>query len=191
MSHSSCADVDVVIVAAGSGQRMRQAVRKQWLEIHGQPLFVHVCARFARFGCDSLVVVSHPDELVQVRGALERAGVAARVQVTTGGTTRQASVRAGLQCTTRPWVAIHDAARPLVRRQDFEAVVRAARSTGAATLGQPARDTLKRVWLMDRALEGTRDGWQNSSRERDAARVKETLDRSGVWQVQTPQVFDR
>jgi 2-C-methyl-D-erythritol 4-phosphate cytidylyltransferase len=186
-----CADVDVVIVAAGSGRRMRQAVRKQWLEIQGQPLFVHVCVRFARFGCDSFVIVSHPDELRQVHEAVQAAGLPARVRVTSGGTTRQSSVWAGLQCTSRPWVAIHDAARPFVRYQDFEAVVCAARRAGAATLGQPAHDTLKRVSTESDRHEGTQDNAKDVAAEPETARIAGTIDRSAIWQVQTPQVFAR
>jgi 2-C-methyl-D-erythritol 4-phosphate cytidylyltransferase len=66
------------------------------------------------------------------------------------------------------WVAVHDAARPLVRPEDVGRVLAAAARTGAALLAVPVRDTLKRV----------RDG-----------RVVETLARAECWAAQTPQAF--
>ena len=87
-----------------------------------------------------------------------------------GGAERQDSMRAGLDATpegTR-WVAVHDAARPLVRPERVDAVVAAAREHGAALLALPVRDTLKRV---------------------RAGRVVETPDRDEFCAAQTPQVF--
>jgi 2-C-methyl-D-erythritol 4-phosphate cytidylyltransferase len=66
------------------------------------------------------------------------------------------------------WVAVHDAARPLVRAADVTRVVAAARRHGAALLAVPVRDTLKRV---------------------SGGRVAETLPRAACWAAQTPQVF--
>jgi len=65
-------------------------------------------------------------------------------------------------------VAVHDAARCLVSRTDVVRVIAAARESGAAILGEPVRDTIKRV----------RGG-----------KIVETLERSECWAAQTPQVF--
>jgi 2-C-methyl-D-erythritol 4-phosphate cytidylyltransferase len=87
-----------------------------------------------------------------------------------GGAERQDSVRAGLKALPEgaELVAVHDAARPLVRPEDVTRVVEAARRDGAAILATPVRDTVKRV----------RQG-----------RVIETPERSECWAAQTPQVF--
>jgi 2-C-methyl-D-erythritol 4-phosphate cytidylyltransferase len=87
-----------------------------------------------------------------------------------GGAERQDSVAAGLASLPADvtHVAVHDAARPLVRPEAVERVVRAALRDGAAILAAPVRDTIKRV---------------------RAGRVVETPERSECFAAQTPQVF--
>jgi 2-C-methyl-D-erythritol 4-phosphate cytidylyltransferase len=87
-----------------------------------------------------------------------------------GGAERQDSVRCGLEALPAEvtHVAVHDAARPLVRPGDVTRVVRAARSCGAALLAVPVRDTIKRV---------------------ESGRVVATPPRSECYAAQTPQVF--
>jgi 2-C-methyl-D-erythritol 4-phosphate cytidylyltransferase len=87
-----------------------------------------------------------------------------------GGAERQDSVRCGLEALPAEvtHVAVHDAARPLVRSGDVSRVVRAARSRGAALLAVPVRDTIKRV---------------------EAGQVVATPPRSECYAAQTPQVF--
>jgi 2-C-methyl-D-erythritol 4-phosphate cytidylyltransferase len=87
-----------------------------------------------------------------------------------GGAERQDSVRCGLEALPAEvtHVAVHDAARPLVRPGDVTRVVRAARWCGAALLAVPVRDTIKRV---------------------EAGRVVATPPRSECYAAQTPQVF--
>jgi 2-C-methyl-D-erythritol 4-phosphate cytidylyltransferase len=91
------------------------------------------------------------------------------VEVVVGGDTRQASVAAALEVVTAEHVLVHDAARPLVTVDLVEAVLGALASAKAAICGVPVSDTLKIV-------------------EED--RVVATLERKGVWRVQTPQAFD-
>jgi 2-C-methyl-D-erythritol 4-phosphate cytidylyltransferase len=81
-------------------------------------------------------------------------------------------MRAGLSALPSgvEFVAVHDAARCLVQTADLENVVAAARKTGAALLGEPSRDTIKRV------VEG---------------RVVETPERAECWAAQTPQIVRR
>ena len=66
-------------------------------------------------------------------------------------------------------VAIHDAARPLLTTELWQRVLLAALRSGAAIPGLPAVDSLKSV--------------------ADDGRIKASVDRNGIWQVQTPQVF--
>jgi 2-C-methyl-D-erythritol 4-phosphate cytidylyltransferase len=88
-----------------------------------------------------------------------------------GGARRQDSLRAGLEAVADcALVAVHDAARPLVSPEDVERVIEAARSSGAAILALPARDTIKLV----------ADGL-----------IRETPARSACWAAQTPQVVRR
>jgi len=87
-----------------------------------------------------------------------------------GGVERQDSVARGLEALPAEveWLAIHDAARCLVRAADVARVLAAARTDGAALLAVPASDTIKRV---------------------QAGRIVETPPRGECWVAQTPQVF--
>lgn len=116
-------------------------------------------------GCSPVIVVVPEDTLEAAQATL--AG-SADVVITAGGTTRQASVRNGLRHVKAPTVVVHDAARPLATPEMVRAVLEALDSAAAATMGVPIDETLKRV-------------------ERDIA--IETVDRSGLWRVQTPQAF--
>ncbi len=138
------AQLDVLVMAAGTGSRMGMAERKQWLTLCGSPLFIYTLKKLIAFGADSLYVVVYPDDVARVEEALRTAGLA-HVHVVPGGETRQDSVRFGLTKTSREFVAVHDGARPFLEKADFLRVVDLAMECGAATIGAPVRDTLKRV----------------------------------------------
>lgn len=138
-------------------------------------MFLFTAIRLASFGADSIVVVAHPDELAPVSEALEAAGLP-DCRVVAGGADRQSSVAKGLSEVRREFVAVHDAARPFVSKDEVLSVLRKVRSCGAVSLGFPARDTLART---------------TPQAEQGCARMVETLQRSHVWNVQTPQVFRR
>ncbi len=165
-------DVDLILMAAGTGSRMKLAVKKQWMLIGEKPMFVHTLLRFLAMGFDSCILVVHETERLATQEALATYGIdAARCRLAIGGEDRQASVLRGLALATRPLVAVHDAARPFFQEKDIANVITKARETGAATLASPVRDTLVVV-------------------DQDEA-LLETKSRDGVWQVQTPQVFTR
>jgi len=125
------------------------------------------------------VIVCHPDDLDTVRGFHGASPAFQKLcAVISGGRERADSVRLGCQEVPGAWlqaeaevgfVAIHDAARPLIRAADIERVVAAAKAQGAALLALPVRDTLKRSV--------------------DGRCSQDTLDREGLWAAQTPQVF--
>ena len=164
------AQLDVMVMAAGTGSRMGMAERKQWLTLCGSPLFIYTLKKFIAFGADSLYVVVHPDDAMRVKEALRTAGLE-KVHVVTGGETRQDSVRFGLAKTSRKFVAVHDGARPFLEKADFFRVVDLAMQCGAATIGAPVRDTLKRVDV--------------------GHHIEANVERDGLFAVYTPQVFRR
>ncbi len=167
----SYADVDFVIMAAGSGTRMQANMKKQWIPIENHPLFVYTLLRLLAFGADSLIVVVHLDDAEATANILQSSGISkTNCRIVTGGNDRQESVFHGISVAKRKFVAVHDAARPFVDKVDIAAVVQRAHITGAATLGYPARDTLVRT--------------------QDEA-ITEVVPRDSLWQVQTPQVFLR
>ncbi|HZQ35726.1 MAG TPA: 2-C-methyl-D-erythritol 4-phosphate cytidylyltransferase [Dehalococcoidia bacterium] len=160
----------VVIVGAGSSTRMG-GIDKVFAPLAGLPLVAH--ALLAATRCREvqyIVLVVAGDRLAEVRTSLPAAALGKLVAVVAGGARRQDSVVAGLAALPETgYVAIHDAARPIVTSDLFSAGFAAARETGAAIAAVPVVDTLKRA-----ALDGT---------------IVETVPRERLWAVQTPQVF--
>lgn len=164
---------EMIVVAAGSGSRMGAAMKKQYLPLAGVPILVRslqtlaACRTVAR-----IVVVASAEDGDFVRAMLEEHQVPKIGAVVSGGRERQDSVRNGLRALLPETevVSVHDAARPLVTVEEVEEVLTAARESGAATLGVPVKDTIKRV------AHGS---------------VAETLDRSQLFAVHTPQAFRR
>ncbi len=150
-----------IVVAAGGGARFGAV--KQFARL-GDVSILDRAVGVARDACDGVVVVLPA-------GSDWAAPVDVRTAV--GGTTRSASVRAGLACLPddADVIAVHDAARPLASRALFDRVVAAVRAgADAAVPGLPVTDTVKRV----------RDN-----------RVVETVPRDDLVVVQTPQAFRR
>lgn len=163
-----------VLVAAGRSTRMQlpKGVRKPFLELEGRPILEHSAAAFAC--CEELVVVCQPEDEAAVR---ELAGLSDALSnlsaVVAGGAERTDSVLAGVRATGPgiELVAVHDAARPLVRPATVMAALELAAEEGAALVAVPVSDTLK-----------------HSSEGRS---VDRTVDRQPLWAAQTPQVFHR
>lgn len=163
------ANVGAVIVGAGSSVRMG-GVDKIFAPLAGRPLIAYPIQAFQECSAvDRIVLVLGREAVERGRALVAEMGACKVVAVVAGGARRQDSVRRGLGAIGDcEWVVIHDAARPLVTARLIAAGIEAARQTGAAVCAVPCRDTLKQA---------------------DARRVLATLERSGVWQAQTPQVF--
>ena len=163
-----------VIVAAGASTRMGRAGDKTLADIGGEPLIARTVDVFER--CDAIAAVAFvvSERNLEAIAALRDAkGWQKTMPPLPGGARRQDSVRAGLDALPPDcdWVLVHDGARPFVTPRMIEDGLAAAAATGAAIAVVPAFDTVKRV---------SGDG-----------RVVETLDRSELAMVQTPQVFRR
>jgi 2-C-methyl-D-erythritol 4-phosphate cytidylyltransferase len=161
--NSTCQPVGVstwgIVVAAGSGSRF--GVPKQFETLAGARLVDRAVEAVAA-ACDDVVLV------LPAGVAWDGPPVAATLP---GGSTRSASVRAGLDAVPRSAAVavVHDAARPLAPPALFEAVVDAVRAgADAAVPGLPIPDTVKRI---------------------DGERVVETISRDALVTVQTPQAF--
>lgn len=156
----------VVVPAAGLGIRYAGPQPKQWCEVAGSPVLAWTIRRLSALAPASLVVVVARDRLDAASSQLGVPGV----RWVAGGATRAASVLAGLgalEATDNELVAVHDGARPAVDLDDFRRVVGAAAISGAAILGRPIADTVKRLAA----------GW-----------VTGTVDRRELGQAETPQV---
>jgi 2-C-methyl-D-erythritol 4-phosphate cytidylyltransferase len=159
-----------IIVAAGSSQRI--GFDKIAAIIAGKPVLEHSIHAFASAASvNEIIVVARSDRAAELRKMVEPIG--RRVIVVAGGVERQDSVRNGMNALGEniSFVAVHDAARPLVVPEQIEAVYMAAREYGAASLAAPVADTLKK---------GDSEGF-----------VVDSIDRSNVYAMQTPQIFAR
>jgi 2-C-methyl-D-erythritol 4-phosphate cytidylyltransferase len=162
----------VVIAAGGYGRRFGGATPKQFLLVRGVPILQRTIAAFHGVrDVGEIVVVAPATHVCRVEGLVRRAGFKKVISVLAGGKERQDSVWNGLQGFVRPprIVLVHDAVRPLITRRLIRNVVAAARRHGAAVVGVEVRDTIKRE---------VRRGFYAA-----------TLDRNGLWRVQTPQGF--
>lgn len=165
MKRKTCA---AVVVAAGNASRM-QGIDKAIAPICGVPVLLRtVRALAASDRIDEIVVVTRAD-LIETVHDLCAAEEKFRTAVC-GGETRAESVRRGLLAVETDLVAIHDGARPFVTAEIIDRTVEAAEKSGAAAPAIPAKDTMKIA----------ADGF-----------IVTTPDRSTLFAVQTPQVFER
>ena len=164
------ASVVAVVVAAGRGLRAGGDLPKQYRQVLGEPAIRSSLIALAGHASISLVQpVIHPDDAALFRAA---SGGLALLPAVPGGASRQASVRAGLETVQShhpELVLVHDAARPFASHALITRAIAAGRASGAAVPVIPVADTVKTV---------------------DAAGyVTDTIDRTPMRMVQTPQAF--
>ena len=158
-----------LVPAAGRGERFGGGLPKQFLAVAGKPVLAWTLERLLECGVERVTVALPQDRLGDVGEGLSDP----RVSWIAGGASRQESVARCLAASPGDpgdLVMVHDGARPAVACDDIRSVVAAAIASGAAVLGRPLGDTLKR-------LEGER--------------IEATLDREGLFRAETPQIFRR
>jgi 2-C-methyl-D-erythritol 4-phosphate cytidylyltransferase len=164
--------VAALIVAAGQGKRFGGPVSKQFLTFKEKPLLYYTLRVFEQCPDIDAIWVILPQDLVEEYSNKIQSdwGIFKFCGAVPGGMERHDSVSAGLAALPDEYalVAIHDGVRPLITSEIISRSVAAARDSGAVIVGMPPKDTIKSVV----------DGW-----------IKETLDRSRLVLVQTPQVF--
>jgi 2-C-methyl-D-erythritol 4-phosphate cytidylyltransferase len=170
--------ITAILPAAGMGTRMGRETPKQFLELDGAPIFLHTLRRLAT--CDAIteiILATRTDEVQRMEELCRQDKFRQSVRVVKGGSTRQESVAAALEHVSADveLVAVHDAVRPFVTREQVARVIEEARKCGAAILGTPAMDTVKEV--------------KRSSLPQDVALITGTIPRERIVLAQTPQVF--
>jgi 2-C-methyl-D-erythritol 4-phosphate cytidylyltransferase len=163
--------VAIVIPAGGSGTRMGGRVPKQFMRLGGEPILAATVGRFTAHPAVVLVVVAAPRaHLARARRVVAHLSGRVTIDLVEGGSERQESVWRGLQAVPEDMeiILVHDAVRPFITRPLIDAVLHATAETGAAVCARPVAETVKRV----------EDGL-----------VRQTVDRQGLWTVQTPQGF--
>jgi len=164
--------LSAIIVAAGSSRRM--GFDKLFAEIVGKPVIAHSLNAFARTeSVNEIVVVAQEDRHRDIEQIVRDENLNNVRAIVRGGEHRHDSVRAGLETVSgdAEYIAVHDAARPLVTPQQIEHVFEKCRYFGAASLAEPIRDTVKRADV--------------------DLRVAQSVDRHELYAMQTPQIFER
>ena len=170
-----------VMPAAGVGQRFGAELPKQYLRLHNKTVLEHAVEAVwqAPMLKAMVVCVSSDDQwiepLIESNSALNAQQSEHRLRLTEGGATRAHSVLNGLMALQadakeHDWVLVHDAARPLLHKNDLLNLFKQlAEHPVGGLLAAPSIDTLKRV--------------------DEQGRVMETVVRSQIWRAQTPQLF--
>lgn len=160
-----------IVLAAGAGRRMNAKVQKQYLEVQGKPMLYYALKAFEESEVTDIVLVAGAGQEAYCRGEIiEKYGLKKIKCIAAGGRERYHSVYEGLLAAKgADYVLIHDGARPMVDKDLIRRSIEAVGIFQACAAGVPAKDTIK---IAD-----------------EGRMVKETLDRSRVWQIQTPQAF--
>jgi 2-C-methyl-D-erythritol 4-phosphate cytidylyltransferase len=163
--------VSAIIPAAGLGLRMGSNIPKQFLLLDGKPILHHTLSVLDQCSVvDEIVLVVSEKEIGKGQQQIQdfHPKVA---KVIAGGKERQDSVYNGLQSldSETDIVVVHDGVRPFVSADLIRETVEAARNFGAAITAIPVSDTIKKV--------------------NEEGLVERTIDRGGLWRVQTPQTF--
>lgn len=163
-----------IIMAAGKGKRMQTAVSKQFLPVCGKEILAWTVDVFEKSPLvDKILLMASADGKEDVQNLWNNYGWKKVAAVLEGGKERQNSVANGLAAVGEDTdiVLIHDGVRPFVTEEMIADSIAAAQEYGGAVIGVPAKDTIKVCSADGLAVE--------------------TPDRSTLWQIQTPQTFQR
>ena len=159
-----------IVLAAGSGSRMKSSVKKQFMDLLGKPLIYYALKQFEDSPVDEIILVTGEDaisyckeEIVDVYGFTKVTDIVA------GGKERYHSVYNALKVAQGEYVLIHDGARAFVDQDIISRAMAGVEEYKACVIGMPVKDTIKVV---------DENGYAVS-----------TPNRSTLWQVQTPQCF--
>ena len=162
-----------IVLAAGQGKRMGTKVQKQYLEIDGKPVLYYSLYIFEQSPIidEIILVVGENQEEYCQNEIISKYGIRKVKKIVQGGAERYHSVWNGLQeVEGEGYVFIHDGARPFINEEILNRAYKDVENCKACVVGMPVKDTIKLA---------NREGY-----------VDETPERSLVWMIQTPQVFE-
>ncbi|HIF01362.1 MAG TPA: 2-C-methyl-D-erythritol 4-phosphate cytidylyltransferase [Planctomycetes bacterium] len=164
----------VILPAAGESRRFTGFARKKtFVELKGRAVWLRTAEHFInRDDVSEVVLVLSPDDLDEFRERFRANLAVLNITIAQGGTCRAESVLNGISSLSQDadFVAIHDAARPLLTEKWVTEIFAAAATHDAVIPGVPVSSTVKAV---------------------DGNTIQRTVDRSGLVLAQTPQVFRR
>ena len=159
--------VNAIIPAGGTSSRFGNK-NKLLEKINDKEVIKYTVEAFENSNVDEIIICANISIIEELENIFKDFK---KVKIIQGGETRQASVYNALKACDEPdIVAIHDAARPLIKKEDIEKCLNKAIETKAAIVGVKAVDTIKQT--------------DNNNK------ITSTPDRNHLWYVQTPQIFD-
>lgn len=165
----------VILPAAGHSSRFHDKnYKKPFAPLAGKAVWLHSAEKFlARSDVQQVIMVISPEDREYFQFKFGANMAIHGIEAVDGGSQRAESVAKALARVKPdiPFICIHDAARPCLAEEWISAVFEAGEKTGAAILGVPVTSTLKRV--------------------KSDHTIDETVSRAGLWEAQTPQVFER
>ena len=165
--------VSVIVPAAGSGTRLGGSVKKQFLPLKSKPVIVHTLQRFEHCPDVDEIALAVPEEaIVEIEKLISHYRLHKVRWVVVGGKKRQDSVAYALSklvLKESDIVLVHDGVRPFIEPKRISHLIKACREFGAAVLAVQPKDTIRR--------------------SNGGGFFDQTLDRSALWLVQTPQAF--
>ncbi|CAM3839776.1 2-C-methyl-D-erythritol 4-phosphate cytidylyltransferase [Aeromicrobium ponti] len=163
-------DYQVILPAAGQGKRMGAGKNKLLLVIGEIPVFIHTLRVFENDSeCTGIYLAINPQDEEEMRVLLKEHNITKVIEMVPGGEERQHSVYNAVKAVAGEGIVlVHDAARPFISQDLLRPLVKMAEEKGAAVLAVPLKDTVKKA---------------------DGNLITETLERSCLWAVQTPQAF--
>lgn len=163
---------EAIIASAGLGKRIRSRTRKPYLNLSEKPILIHTLRALSGSGdIDSIIVVVNSLDKSRCADLIRQYEIGKVKSVISGGKERCDSVYNGLMALDDDTdiVVVHDGVRPFISADILKRSIAAAKKTGACVVGVPVKATVKRA--------------------KGGDVVEKTVDRSNLWEIQTPQVF--
>ncbi len=162
-----------IIVAAGKSKRMKKNVNKILLPLLNKPVVYHTIKNFQDCkAIDEIIVVTQKNDIKKITDIKNQYNLNKIKKIVVGGKERQDSVYNGLMsiknAKNEDVVVVHNGSSPLINENEITNCINAAKKHGAAVAGFQLKDTIKKI--------------KNDF-------VEKTIDRTNVYQVQTPQAI--
>ena len=162
--------VNAIVLAAGSGSRMKSKTKKQFMTIKGKPVIWFALNAFQKSMVDEIILVTSKEDVDYCKNIIKKYNLTKVSSIIEGGKERYNSVYNGLKETKCDYVLIHDGARPLINQQIIDNCINGAIKYKACVAGVPVKDTIK---IVD-----------------EKGIVIDTPPRNQIWITQTPQAFE-
>jgi len=173
--------VTAIVLAAGRGLRLKSRIAKPLVKIKARPIIIYSLSTLSNHPrIKDIIVTANSLNYRDIARTIKQYRIKKIRAVVLGGKERQDSVLKALRAVDKDTdlVLIHDAVRPFIDGQQISNLIKEAEKSQAAILGVPVKNTIKEA-----------KGSHSAGKKKFV--VRKTLDRSRLWEIQTPQVFSK